>query len=304
MTHFYAQYASIQPWLKTSTPQPSGKERLQSPDDRAQARRPLRMHPVRLLLDQLPQLLVEQRQVPRAGDPAPGLSLAGRQPRRGDRRAARPARGPVPPLSLPHDHELRQRLPQGPQPRQGDRGNQEAGGGARRLSDVPEGLPNGARPDPDHDGWFSWGDFPRGSFAAQTGRLLFKPDGPGRAMTRMFPDEAHQNMGGSIHGGAVMSFIDMSLFAGGRCAGMAEGHYVTLDCSHALRRARADRRAARRPCPAVEADRRRAGLLRGPLRAGRRDLLRLHRHIEEDHAARSRWAPSVRPMPRWSRRAS
>ena len=34
MTHFYAQYASIQPWLKTSTPQPSGKERLQSPDDR------------------------------------------------------------------------------------------------------------------------------------------------------------------------------------------------------------------------------------------------------------------------------
>jgi acyl-coenzyme A thioesterase PaaI-like protein len=98
------------------------------------------------------------------------------------------------------------------------------------LSDVPEGLPSGARPDPDHEGWFSWGDFPRGSFAAQTGRLLFKPDGPGRAMTRMFPGEAHQNMGGSIHGGAVMSFIDMSLFAGGRCAGMAEGHYVTLDC--------------------------------------------------------------------------
>ena len=35
MTHFYAQYASIQPWLKTSTPDPSGKERLQSPEDRA-----------------------------------------------------------------------------------------------------------------------------------------------------------------------------------------------------------------------------------------------------------------------------
>src|SRR5262245_42355961 len=49
-------------------------------------------------------------------------------------------------------------------------------------------------------------------------------------LTRMFPDASHQNMGGSIHGGAVMSFIDMSLFAGGRCAGMAEGHYVTLDC--------------------------------------------------------------------------
>jgi len=33
-THFYAQYASIQPWLKTVTTAPSGKERLQSPEDR------------------------------------------------------------------------------------------------------------------------------------------------------------------------------------------------------------------------------------------------------------------------------
>src|SRR5687767_2526458 len=35
LTHAYAQYASIQPWLKTATPQPSGQERAQSPDDRA-----------------------------------------------------------------------------------------------------------------------------------------------------------------------------------------------------------------------------------------------------------------------------
>ena len=34
MTHFYAQYASIQPWLKTETPAPSGRERRQSPEDR------------------------------------------------------------------------------------------------------------------------------------------------------------------------------------------------------------------------------------------------------------------------------
>ena len=34
LTHFYAQYASIQPWLKTETPAP-GAERLQSPEDRA-----------------------------------------------------------------------------------------------------------------------------------------------------------------------------------------------------------------------------------------------------------------------------
>jgi succinate dehydrogenase iron-sulfur subunit len=34
MTNFYAQYASIEPWMKTKTPTPSGKERLQSYDDR------------------------------------------------------------------------------------------------------------------------------------------------------------------------------------------------------------------------------------------------------------------------------
>ncbi len=35
MTHFYAQYASIQPWLKTLTPAPADRERLQSPEERA-----------------------------------------------------------------------------------------------------------------------------------------------------------------------------------------------------------------------------------------------------------------------------
>ena len=33
-THFYAQYNSIEPWLKTKTTTPSGKERLQSPAER------------------------------------------------------------------------------------------------------------------------------------------------------------------------------------------------------------------------------------------------------------------------------
>ena len=34
MTGFYAQYAAIEPWMKTKTPTPSGKERLQSKEDR------------------------------------------------------------------------------------------------------------------------------------------------------------------------------------------------------------------------------------------------------------------------------
>src|SRR4030095_9006924 len=95
-----------------------------------QARRALGMHPLLLLHHQLPQLLVERRALSRAGDPAAGLSLDRRQPRRGHRRAARRPRGPVPPLSLPHHHELHAHLSEGPQPRQGDRRNQEADGSA------------------------------------------------------------------------------------------------------------------------------------------------------------------------------
>src|SRR6185503_8986461 len=164
------------------------------PERPREARRPLRVHPVLLLHDQLPELLVELGQVPRAGDPAPGLSLAGRQPRRSDRRATRWARGSVPPLSLSHDHELHERLPQGAQPGEGDRRNQEADRRTGRVSEEQAndpggledvGVPRGATPDPDHEGWYSWGDFPRSSFAAATGRLLFKPDGPGRGIARM-----------------------------------------------------------------------------------------------------------------------
>ena len=52
--HFYAQYASIKPWLQTVTPTPSGAERLQSVEQRAKIDGLVRMHPVCLLLDGVP----------------------------------------------------------------------------------------------------------------------------------------------------------------------------------------------------------------------------------------------------------
>ena len=93
-------------------------------------------------------------------------------------------------------------------------------------------LPEGAEPHPDHDGWYWWGGWRNpDSFAAQIGDMIFKPgETPGTAIVRMFPEEKHLNPGGSIHGGCVMSFIDMALFAGGFVAGMDRAHYVTLDC--------------------------------------------------------------------------
>ena len=57
------------------------------------ARRALRMHPVRVLLDGVPVVLVESRQVRRPGRPARGLPLHRRHARRGDQRAPRQSRG-------------------------------------------------------------------------------------------------------------------------------------------------------------------------------------------------------------------
>ena len=96
-------------------------------------RRAVRVHPVRLLLDELPELLVEQRPLSRAGCTARGLPLACGQPRRRDRRAPRPSRGSVPAVTLPHDHELHADLPEGPEPGQGDRRDEEDARGASAL---------------------------------------------------------------------------------------------------------------------------------------------------------------------------
>ena len=132
MTQFFKQYHSIKPYLVNDTPPPE-KERLQSPEERDELERPVRVHPVRVLLDVVPVVLVEPRQVRRPGRPAAGLPLHRRQPRPGDRRAPRQPRRPVPPVPLPHDHELRRRLPEGPEPDDGDRQDQGTDGAARGL---------------------------------------------------------------------------------------------------------------------------------------------------------------------------
>ncbi len=40
LTHFYAQYAAVEPWLKTRTPPPPDRERLQAPEDQERVDRP------------------------------------------------------------------------------------------------------------------------------------------------------------------------------------------------------------------------------------------------------------------------
>ena len=86
-------------------------------------------------------------------------------------------------------------------------------------------------PDPDHPGWWTW-DLPSDDrYNATLGKLLVRGDGEGRAWCRMFPDTRQSNLGDVVHGGAILTFIDMAMFAGGWMAGADLGPSVTLDLS-------------------------------------------------------------------------
>lgn len=86
-------------------------------------------------------------------------------------------------------------------------------------------------PDPDHPGWWSWEVAAADRFNGVIGKLLVRPEGEGRAACRMFPEGRHLNLGDMVHGGALLTFIDMALFAGGRLAGANVVRAVTLDLS-------------------------------------------------------------------------
>lgn len=86
-------------------------------------------------------------------------------------------------------------------------------------------------PDPDHPGWWTW-DLPDdGRYYKTVGKLLVRPDGPGRAVCRMFPDDGHLNLGGGVHGGALMTFIDMAMFMAANVITGRRVSGVTLDCN-------------------------------------------------------------------------
>jgi uncharacterized protein (TIGR00369 family) len=94
-------------------------------------------------------------------------------------------------------------------------------------------------PDPDHPGWWTW-DLPDDDrYNATIGKLLVRGEGEGRARCRIFPTRRQSNLGESAHGGAILTFIDMAMFAGGYAAGADIGPSVTLDLSaHFLSAAR------------------------------------------------------------------
>ena len=127
LTNFYAQYASIEPWLHTKSPTPE-KEWKQSHEDRVKLDGLYECILCACCSTSCPSywwnserflgpaaLLQASRWIDDSRDEVEG-------------RAARQSRGPVPALPLPHHHELREGLPEGAQPREGDRRHQAQDG--------------------------------------------------------------------------------------------------------------------------------------------------------------------------------
>ncbi len=62
------------------------------------------------------------------------------------------------------------------------------------------------------------------------GKMILRSEGEGRARLRMFPTIKHSNLMNNLHGGTILSLIDVAMFAGSRTFGLIEaGTAVTLD---------------------------------------------------------------------------
>jgi len=84
---------------------------------------------------------------------------------------------------------------------------------------------------PDHPGWMTWALSDPTRFNSFLGPFLLKVEG-GVARVRMTPRHEHSNLQDNLHGGALLGFIDVALFAASRGFGLIEaGTAVTLDLS-------------------------------------------------------------------------
>jgi uncharacterized protein (TIGR00369 family) len=85
--------------------------------------------------------------------------------------------------------------------------------------------------DPDEPGWKRWQFRDATRFNAFVEPLHVRVEGD-IARVRMLPRHEHSNMRDAVHGGALLGFMDVALFAASRGFGcLAAGGAVTLDLS-------------------------------------------------------------------------
>lgn len=85
--------------------------------------------------------------------------------------------------------------------------------------------------DPENPGWKVWKATDPSRFNSLLGPLWVRVDGE-IARVRMQPDRRHSNLRDHVHGGALLGFIDVTMFAACRGFGvLTAGAAVTLDLS-------------------------------------------------------------------------
>ena len=99
------------------------------------------------------------------------------------------------------------------------------------MSDEPPQPPFLYDDDPGEPGWKRWQFRDPTRFNAFIEPVHVRIDGD-IARVRMLPRREHSNMRDAVHGGALLGFIDIALFAGSRGFGViGAGGAVTLDLS-------------------------------------------------------------------------
>ena len=97
-------------------------------------------------------------------------------------------------------------------------------------------------PSPDHPGWYFWRLKAAARFNNFFGPVLLRTDPDGMARVRLVPHDALSNSHGNVHGGALLGFVDIAMFAAAHqlgVRGMAGG--LTIDVqSHFLNAGRID----------------------------------------------------------------
>lgn len=101
------------------------------------------------------------------------------------------------------------------------------------MSDEVSGRGFVSEPDPENPGWVTWHLEDDTRFNAwMFPKLILRRDDDGKARLRAFPGHRHTNLSGNLHGGTLLSLIDIALFGCSRMLGVIEvGTAVTLDLS-------------------------------------------------------------------------
>ena len=139
MTQFFKQYHSIKPYL-VNDERPPEKERLQSPEEREELNGLYECILCACCSTACPSFWWNPDKFVGPAGLLQAYRFIADSRDAGDQRAPRQPRGSVPPVSLPHDHELRRRVPEEPEPDPRHRQDQGADGEARRLMDAAAAI--------------------------------------------------------------------------------------------------------------------------------------------------------------------